>query len=48
MNFGLLLCKIGIHKWDRATFLSQTGSQVKDYKQRCLRCGKIKTWVKPV
>ena len=40
-----LLCMLGFHKWGRATFLSETGSNVRDYKKKCERCGKVKTWV---
>lgn len=43
-----LLCKLGIHKWDRATFLdSGIQSNVRDYKQKCKRCDKRITWVQP-
>lgn len=39
------LCKIGLHKWGKATYISFSSSNVRDYKKRCQRCGKQKSWV---
>ncbi|MBR9690754.1 hypothetical protein GOV08_03660 [Candidatus Woesearchaeota archaeon] len=39
-------CKIGFHKWGKS-FYSDYGatSNVLNYKKKCDRCGKVKTWV---
>lgn len=43
-----LLCKIGVHKWNRATFLDcGSNSNVLNWKQSCDRCHKTITWVQP-
>lgn len=39
------LCKIGIHKYGKATFISGALSNVRDWKKSCEKCGKVKTWV---
>jgi hypothetical protein len=43
-----LSCKIGFHKWGKAYF-SDWGvySNTRDYKQKCIRCSKLITWVQP-
>ena len=42
------LCKIGIHKWGRATFVDHSiHSNILDWRQKCERCGKRITWVQP-
>ncbi|MFA5105936.1 MAG: hypothetical protein WC506_03170 [Candidatus Micrarchaeia archaeon] len=42
------MCRIGLHQWGRAVFTDHGyGSHVLDYRQKCDRCGKMKTWVKP-
>ncbi len=42
------LCKIGIHKWGKATFVDHGfHSNVLDWRQECVRCGKRITWVQP-
>jgi hypothetical protein len=47
VNFGLLLCRIGLHKWGKAHGFSQVSSNVVEMKQRCRRCGKVKRWIEP-
>ena len=43
-----ILCKLGIHRWGRATFIDMSiHSNVLDWKQSCVRCGKRITWVQP-
>lgn len=43
-----LLCSMGIHKYGKPKFIYAAGSNIKDYKQVCLRCEKIKKFVKIV
>ncbi len=42
-----LLCFLGFHNWNRATFISESSSNVFDWRQRCERCNKFITWVQP-
>jgi hypothetical protein len=44
VNFGLLLCRIGLHKWGKAHGFSQVSSNVVEMKQRCR---KVKRWIEP-
>ena len=42
------LCKIGLHKWGRAVLTDHSiHSNVIDWRQRCVRCGKTITWIQP-
>ena len=42
------LCKIGIHKWGRAVFTDYSiRSNILDWRQKCIHCGKRITWVQP-
>ena len=46
-NKKSFFCKIGFHKWGRSSFIDHGyESNIKDYKKRCEKCGKIKKWVK--
>ena len=41
-----LLCKIGIHKWSRKTYIDYgPTSNVKNWKRYCKSCGKRQSWV---
>ncbi|MFT4343218.1 MAG: hypothetical protein ACMXYE_00555 [Candidatus Woesearchaeota archaeon] len=43
-----LLCKLGFHRWGRATFVDHgMHSSVRDWKQQCTACGKEISWVQP-
>lgn len=42
-----ILCKLGFHKYGRAHFIDQFGSNALDYKQKCSRCGHIIRWTQP-
>jgi len=45
-NVRKLLCKIGIHKWSRKTFIDYgPTSNVKTWKRDCKICGKRQSWV---
>lgn len=47
MRFGLILCKLGFHKWGETRRASQGfSSNVYDMKKTCVRCKKVKKWVK--
>ena len=47
-NKKSFLCKIGLHKWGKSNFISHGyESNIRDYKKRCQKCGKIKTWIEP-
>ena len=41
-------CKLGMHKWSEPRFRYISGSNVKDFKKRCLICGKEKKWTEPI
>ena len=41
-----ILCKLGMHKWGKTKSFYQFGSNVTDYQQVCMRCGKVKKWNK--
>ena len=41
-----ILCRLGMHKWGKVNSQHQFGSNVIDYQQKCLRCGKVKRWNK--
>lgn len=45
MDFGELLCKIGLHKWGKTTSYRNGMSNYIDWKKTCERCGKRKTWI---
>jgi hypothetical protein len=38
-------CRIGLHDWGKTKHSSLFSSKVRDYEKRCLKCGKVKTWV---
>jgi hypothetical protein len=40
-------CKIGFHKWGRASYVHYHRSNILDWKQSCIICGKKITWVQP-
>lgn len=41
-----ILCRLGLHKWDEATFIDYgPTSSVRDWKKKCLRCGEVRKWV---
>jgi hypothetical protein len=48
MEFGKLLCKIGLHDWSEPRIVYLEGSNVRDVEKYCKRCGKKKKWVEPV
>ena len=41
-------CKLGLHKWGKARSHYISGSNVKDFQQKCSKCGKVKKWTEPV
>jgi hypothetical protein len=43
-----VLCKVGIHRWSGTQSHHQFESNVIEYRQHCLRCGKTKRWNKPI
>jgi len=45
MNFGKILCKIGVHSWSKTRAHHIADSNVKDMEKYCKRCGKTKRWV---
>lgn len=38
------LCKLGLHKWGNKEINFHFESNVKEYGQTCMRCGRTKTW----
>jgi len=41
------LCRIGIHKWGKPTYINIYSSNVREWKKKCLRCGKVVRWFEP-
>ncbi len=44
-TIGLILCRIGLHRWGRKRGYDEYSSNVIEWEQRCERCGKRKRWV---
>jgi hypothetical protein len=45
-NLRKFLCKIGIHKWSRKTYIDYgPTSNVKTWRRYCTICGKRQSWV---
>jgi hypothetical protein len=45
-NLRKFLCKIGIHKWSRKTYIDYgPTSNVKTWRRYCKICGKTQSWV---
>ena len=42
-----LRCKLRLHKYGKKTVLNHFSSNIIDYTQYCLICGKKKSWNKP-
>ncbi|MEG3055407.1 MAG: hypothetical protein RQM90_04505 [Methanoculleus sp.] len=42
---GLILCRIGIHRWGRKRGYNEYSSNVIEWEQRCVRCGKKRRWI---
>lgn len=41
-------CRHGFHKWGESHFIDPgVGSNVRDHKQRCVKCGARRGWVQP-
>jgi hypothetical protein len=46
VNLRKILCKIGIHKWSRKTYIDYgPTSNVKTWRRYCKICGKRQSWV---
>lgn len=44
-TIGLILCRIGLHRWGRKRGYDEYSSNVIEWEQRCERCGKRKRWI---
>lgn len=44
-TIGLILCRIGLHRWGRKRGYDEYSSNVIEWEQRCERCGQRKRWV---
>lgn len=44
-TIGLILCRIGLHRWGRKRGYDEYSSNVIEWEQRCERCGERKRWV---
>ncbi|MCK8518242.1 hypothetical protein [Methanoculleus sp. 7T] len=44
-KIGLILCRIGLHRWGRKRGYDEYSSNVIEWEQRCERCGTRKRWV---
>lgn len=42
---GLILCRIGIHRWGRKRGYNEYSSNVIEWEQQCVRCGKRRRWI---
>jgi hypothetical protein len=46
VNLRKFLCKIGLHKWSRKTYIDYgPTSNVKTWRRYCKICGKTQSWV---
>lgn len=44
-TIGLILCRIGLHRWGRKRGYDEYSSNVIEWEQRCERCGKRRRWI---
>jgi len=42
---GLILCRIGIHRWGRKRGYNEYSSNVIEWEQQCVRGGKRRRWI---